>query len=195
MPMLHSPKVCEYRFRMLCKCCNPLHSPPKCKAHCKQKQCTHHPFLPFECIPSVAARFPCFLRNGCRTECLLHRAARNMPPGFRVLRANRTDSEFDKCAARTFGNPRRCSRTAQQHTARARHKPFGKCANSFLVRSLKCAFDRAHLAEHQFAEKLAVIIARCNRFVFGKTSGKRNSQLRKTAVARTPYKPASRSAY
>lgn len=67
--------------------------------------------------------------------------------------------------------------------------------NSFLVRSLKCCLDRAHLAEHQFAEKLAVIIARCNRFVFGKTSGKRNSQLRKTAVARTPYKPASRSAY
>ena len=68
-------------------------------------------------------------------------------------------------------------------------KPFGKCANSFLVRSLKCCLDRTHLAEHQFAEKLAVIIARCNRFVFGKTSGKRNSQLRKTAVARPPYKP------
>lgn len=136
-----------------------------------------------------------FLRNGCRTECLLHRAARNMPPGFGFLRANRTDSEFDKCAARTFGNPRRCSRTAQQHTPRARHKPFGKCANSFLIRSLKCCLDRTHLTEHQLAEKLAVIIARCNRSVFGKTSGKRNSQLRKTAVARPPYKPASRSAY
>lgn len=132
----------------------------------------------------VAARFPCFLRNGCRTECLLHRAARNMPArvsGFCGQTA-RIPSRQVRC--RTFGNPRRCSSTAQQHTPLARHKPFGKCANSFLVRSLKCCLDRTHLAEHQLAEKLAVIIARCNRFVFGKTSGKRNSQLRKTAVAR-----------
>ena len=50
-------------------------------------------------------------------------------------------------------------RPAQQHTPRARHKPFGKCANFFLVRSLKCCLDRTHLAEHQLAEKLAVIIA------------------------------------
>ena len=143
MPMLHSPKVCEYRFRMLCKCCNPLHSPPKCKAHCKQKQCTHHPFLPFECIPSVAARFPCFLRNGCRTECLLHRAARNMPPGFRVFAG----------------------------------KPHG-----FRVQQVRCPHFRQSppLLPHRTAAHTP-----CS----SQTSGKRNSQLRKTAVARPPYKP------
>ena len=150
---------------MLCKCCNPLHSPPKCKAHCKQKQCTHHPFLPFECIPSVAARFPCFPSDGCRTECPFTEqrgiCARvsgfaGKPHGFRVQQV--------RCPHFRQSPPLLPHRTAAHPVLVTSRLASAQILSSSAA--LKRCLDRTHLAEHQFAEKLAVIIARCNRVCF-----------------------------